>query len=71
MTEDVETAKRFYGELFGWEYLSDPANDFFTGILLAGRPIAGVIGRFPWNGPDERVVEGVSGRASLHRLASG
>jgi predicted enzyme related to lactoylglutathione lyase len=43
VTKDVETAKRFYGELFGWEYRSDPANDFFTVIVLAGRPIAGII----------------------------
>jgi hypothetical protein len=43
VTDDVAAAKRFYGELFGWEYGSNPENERFTIITLNDKPIGGII----------------------------
>ncbi len=43
VTDDVDAAKRFYGELFGWGFGSTPENERFTVITLNGKPIAGII----------------------------
>jgi len=43
VTEDVAAAKRFYGELFGWEFRSDPDNRLFTVITLNDVPIGGIV----------------------------
>lgn len=42
-TEDVAAARRFYGELFGWEYLEEPIrDDVHATCLLHGEPVAGI-----------------------------
>ncbi|UCF40629.1 MAG: VOC family protein [Gemmatimonadota bacterium] len=43
LAHDVEGAKRFYGELFGWQFTTDPEGDsLYTVILRDGRPVAGI-----------------------------
>ncbi len=43
LAHDVEGAKRFYGELFGWTFDVDPEGDsLYTVILRDGRAIAGI-----------------------------
>jgi hypothetical protein len=41
LTEDLDRAKRFYGELLGWEFEDEPDDDYAT-VLLRGRPIGGM-----------------------------
>ncbi|GEN06928.1 hypothetical protein SAMN05443572_104448 [Myxococcus fulvus] len=42
-TPDLERARRFYGELFGWEFLVGPKEDaHYTMCLLGGRKVAGM-----------------------------
>lgn len=43
VTHDVDAVKRFYGELFEWEFRSlDPATDVYTLIEHEGTPIGGI-----------------------------
>ena len=43
VTDDVAVAKQFYGELFGWEFRTNPENDLFTVITRDDEPIGGII----------------------------
>jgi predicted enzyme related to lactoylglutathione lyase len=44
MTPDVASAKRFYGELFGWEMLDMPMEDMtYTVLKAAGGPVGGIL----------------------------
>ncbi len=43
LVSDVQRAKAFYGELFGWQWLDgDPATGGYTMALLGGHPVAGI-----------------------------
>ena len=44
LTTDVEAARRFYGQLFGWTFQEGEADGsrVYTTILLDGRPIGGI-----------------------------
>jgi predicted enzyme related to lactoylglutathione lyase len=42
LTSDVDGAKRFYGELLGWQFKKD-AKDPYTLILLGGQDIGGMM----------------------------
>jgi predicted enzyme related to lactoylglutathione lyase len=51
LVSDVDRAKSFYADLFGWQWLSgDPATGGYTMALLGGQPVAG-ISRKPENAP--------------------
>jgi predicted enzyme related to lactoylglutathione lyase len=44
-TSDPEGARRFYGELFGWEFQVGPADTgHYITCLVGGRPVAGITG---------------------------
>ena len=44
MADNIESAKTFYSEVFGWEYDTIASeNDAYTVIRTGGRPIAGMI----------------------------
>ena len=44
LTNDVPGTKRFYGELFNWEFEGEPSDDsFYATIIKNGTPIASVI----------------------------
>jgi predicted enzyme related to lactoylglutathione lyase len=45
--KDVETAKKFYEELFGWTYGTDPANPVYTTIKNNGRSNGGIMPILP------------------------
>lgn len=47
MTTDVEGAKRFYGNLFGWEFKDAPmeSGGTYTMVKVDGKPIAGIMAR--------------------------
>ncbi|PID73285.1 MAG: glyoxalase [Desulfobacterales bacterium] len=45
MTTDVEAAKKFYGEIFGWEYTpfaQDPSHEYHS-VSKNGREFAGIM----------------------------
>ncbi|GAA2747276.1 VOC family protein [Terrabacter aerolatus] len=43
LVADVPRAKAFYGDLFGWQWLSgDPSTGGYTMALLDGHPVAGI-----------------------------
>jgi predicted enzyme related to lactoylglutathione lyase len=48
-TTDVEGAKRFYGELFGWKFEDLPAGDAgtYTMARLGGKDVGGMSGMMP------------------------
>ena len=42
-TTDVAGAKRFYGELFGWEFVDQPADEgTYTLCRLRGQDVVGI-----------------------------
>ena len=42
-TTDAEAAKKFYGELFGWQYKAgDVGGAAYNEIMVAGRPAGGI-----------------------------
>ena len=42
-TTDAEAAKKFYGELFGWQYKAgDVAGAAYNEIMANGRPVGGI-----------------------------
>lgn len=42
-TSDAEAAKKFYGELFGWEYKSgDVEGATYNEIMANGKPVGGI-----------------------------
>lgn len=42
-TTDPEAAKRFYGEIFGWQYMSgDVEGTNYTQISVGNRPVGGI-----------------------------
>ena len=44
MTTDSEAAKRFYGELFGWQFEEFPAKDMkYTVVKAAGEAMGGIM----------------------------
>jgi len=44
LTDDVETAKQFYGELFGWQFQDNgDDNPIYTTVLDNGLPIGGIV----------------------------
>lgn len=44
LTDDVESVKKFYGELFGWEFdKSGDKSGVYTTILLNGEAIGGIV----------------------------
>ncbi len=44
ITDDVEAVKRFYGELFGWEFEAvGPEDDPYIEVYHHGKPIAGIV----------------------------
>ncbi len=44
VTHDLEAAKRFYGELLGWQFQSNvDGGDLYTVVTRAGAPIAGIV----------------------------
>lgn len=51
LTHDVDASKRFYGELFGWEFESVSAG--YTLIRHEGRMIGGMIDTIALNGRDD------------------
>ncbi len=50
MTPDVEKAKAFYGELFGWSYEDAPMGDFVYTLIKAGEKAVG--GMMPMQGSE-------------------
>ena len=50
MTTDVEKAKAFYGQLFGWQFTAVDMGDMIYHLINAGEQ--GVGGLFPTNAPD-------------------
>src|SRR5262245_54562382 len=43
LVSDIDRAKTFYTELFGWQWLAgDPATGGYTMALLGGQPVAGI-----------------------------
>jgi len=42
VTPDIETAKRFYGTLFGWTFRDVPGDPHYSLALLNGEPLAGL-----------------------------
>ena len=50
MTTDVDAAKAFYGELFGWKYRGDD-KDPYTHILAGDRDIGGMLKHDASHGP--------------------
>jgi predicted enzyme related to lactoylglutathione lyase len=42
VTPDLETAKRFYGALFGWTFRDVPGDPNYSLVLLDGEPVAGL-----------------------------
>ncbi len=62
VTDDVAAAKRFYGELFGWGFRSNPENDLFTVITLNDKAIGGIIleDKTEWDLPAARWFSSVS-----------
>ena len=43
LTHDLSGVKRFYGELFGWQFQEDTENETYTAISHNGRVIGGVV----------------------------
>lgn len=43
LTDDVPAVKRFYGELFGWEFDDAQRDGAYTVITYKGRPIGGIV----------------------------
>lgn len=44
MTTDVAAAKRFYGEVFGWQYKDEPMGDTtYTVVSAGGKEIGGIM----------------------------
>ncbi len=58
-TSDVEAARRFYAELFGW--VAEEANPDFGGYFMftqQGHPVAGAMGSMP-DRPASKHLEGL------------
>ena len=36
ITNDVENAKKFYGEVMGWEFMTDTNNPYYTLVMTNG-----------------------------------
>lgn len=51
MTPDVEKARAFYGDLFGWQYHVGPAETGFYSIATVGERTAAGMGQMPPNAP--------------------
>ncbi|UCD24814.1 MAG: VOC family protein, partial [Gemmatimonadota bacterium] len=43
LTQDLDGVKRFYGELFGWQFQEDPEDATYTVVSHGGRPIGGIV----------------------------
>lgn len=53
LTHTPEASRRFYGELFGWEFDGTTGQDGYTVIRHNGRPIGGMIDTRKLNGRDD------------------
>lgn len=51
MADNVEDAKKFYGEVLGWKFVTDSNNKDYTLIHVDGvdHPIAGIVNPKPTN----------------------